>query len=171
VCGIFDRCAGTFERILVKDLEYKTPELLFDLVRPYLTEEMNVLDLGCGTGLGSQRYRPFAKRLIGVDASSKMLEKAAQKKYMTGWKSFTYFKAGDLNKNLISYIVSMSLYISGTWIRSSGPHLRIWFAEGSLRFQWKDWKTTPWTSASFPPVAMRTHGDIFKTAWGVMDCS
>jgi len=77
---IFDRCAGTFERILVKDLEYKTPELLFDLVRPYLSQEMNVLDLGCGTGLGSQLYRPFAKRLIGVDVSSKMLEKAAEKK-------------------------------------------------------------------------------------------
>lgn len=77
---IFDGCAGTFERILINDLEYKTPELLFDLVRPYLSEEMNVLDLGCGTGLGSQRYRPFAKRLTGVDVSSKMLEKAAEKK-------------------------------------------------------------------------------------------
>jgi predicted TPR repeat methyltransferase len=77
---IFDQCAGTFERILVKDLEYRTPELLFDLVRPYLTEEMNVLDLGCGTGLGAQLYRPFARHLIGVDVSSKMLEKAAEKK-------------------------------------------------------------------------------------------
>ena len=77
---IFDRCAGTFERILVKDLEYKTPELLFDRVRPHLTEEMNVLDLGCGTGLGAEYYRPFAKRLTGVDISSKMLEKAEEKK-------------------------------------------------------------------------------------------
>ncbi|MBW1675314.1 MAG: tetratricopeptide repeat protein [Deltaproteobacteria bacterium] len=85
---IFDGCAGTFERILVKSLEYKTPELLFDLVRPYLTEEMNVLDLGCGTGLGSQLYRPFAKRLIGVDVSSKMLEKAAEKKIYDRLKVF-----------------------------------------------------------------------------------
>jgi predicted TPR repeat methyltransferase len=77
---IFDRCAGTFERILVKDLEYKTPELLFELVYPYLTEEMNVLDLGCGTGLGAQLYRPFAKRLTGVDVSPKMLAKAKEKK-------------------------------------------------------------------------------------------
>ena len=77
---IFDRCAGTFEKILVKDLEYKTPELLFDLVHPYLTEAMNVLDLGCGTGLGAQLYRPFAKKLTGVDVSPKMLEKAAEKK-------------------------------------------------------------------------------------------
>ena len=79
VRNIFDRCAGSFEKILVKDLEYKTPELLFDLVRPYLTEQMNVLDLGCGTGLGAQLYRPFAKTLTGVDVSSKMLEKAAEK--------------------------------------------------------------------------------------------
>jgi predicted TPR repeat methyltransferase len=77
---IFDRCADTFERILVKDLEYKTPELLFGLVRPYLTEDMNVLDLGCGTGLGAQHYRPYAKNLLGVDVSSKMLNKAAEKK-------------------------------------------------------------------------------------------
>jgi len=76
---IFDQCAGTFEKILVKDLEYRTPELLFDSVCPYLTEEMNILDLGCGTGLGAQLYRPFAKRLTGVDVSSKMVKKAEEK--------------------------------------------------------------------------------------------
>jgi predicted TPR repeat methyltransferase len=85
---IFDQCAGTFERVLVKDLEYRTPELLFDLVRPYLTEEMNVLDLGCGTGLGAQLYRPFAKSLIGVDVSSRMLEKAAEKKIYNRLENF-----------------------------------------------------------------------------------
>ena len=31
---IFDQCAGTFEKILLEDLEYKTPELLFNLVIP-----------------------------------------------------------------------------------------------------------------------------------------
>jgi predicted TPR repeat methyltransferase len=77
---IFDRCAATFEKILVKDLEYRTPELLFELVRPHLTKEMNVLDLGCGTGLGAWLYRPFAKRLTGVDVSPGMLERAAEKK-------------------------------------------------------------------------------------------
>jgi predicted TPR repeat methyltransferase len=76
---IFDQCAGTFEKILVEELEYKTPEHLFKHVRPYLTEDMVVLDLGCGTGLGSQFYRPYAKLLIGVDVSSKMLQKASEK--------------------------------------------------------------------------------------------
>ena len=76
---IFDQCAGTFEKILVDDLKYKTPELLFNLVCPHLKQDLTVLDLGCGTGLGSQFYRPYAKLLIGVDVSSKMLQKASGK--------------------------------------------------------------------------------------------
>jgi predicted TPR repeat methyltransferase len=97
---IFDQCAGTFEKILVKDLEYKTPELLFDLVHPYLTEEMNVLDLGCGTGLGAQLYRPFAKRLTGVDVSSRMLERLQRRKFITCSRFLTYSRTGPFPKNL-----------------------------------------------------------------------
>lgn len=80
VRDIFDQCAENFETILVEKLAYKTPELLFNLVRPYLTEKMTILDLGCGTGLGAQLYQPFSKSLTGVDVSSKMLKKAYEKK-------------------------------------------------------------------------------------------
>ncbi|BBO66169.1 hypothetical protein DSCA_00990 [Desulfosarcina alkanivorans] len=76
---IFDQCAGTFEKILVTGLEYRTPELLFNLTRPRLKQNLAVLDLGCGTGLGSQFYRPYAKLLIGVDVSPRMLQKASEK--------------------------------------------------------------------------------------------
>ena len=79
VRNIFDQCAENFETILVEKLAYKTPELLFNIVRPYLTQKMTILDLGCGTGLGAQLYRPFAKSLTGVDVSSKMLNKAYEK--------------------------------------------------------------------------------------------
>ncbi|BBO89095.1 tetratricopeptide repeat protein [Desulfosarcina ovata] len=81
---IFDQCAGTFETILVNDLEYKTPELLFHLVSPHLKQDLTVLDLGCGTGLGSQFYRPYARFLVGVDVSSKMLQKASEKNIYDG---------------------------------------------------------------------------------------
>ena len=80
VRSIFDQCAENFETILVEKLDYKTPELLFNLVHPYLSDKMTILDLGCGTGLGAQLYRPFAKSLTGVDVSAKMLEKAFEKK-------------------------------------------------------------------------------------------
>lgn len=92
---IFDQCAGTFEKILVKDLEYQTPELLYNLVSPYLTDEMDILDLGCGTGLGAQLYRPFAKKLTGVDVSSKMVEKAEEKKIYDSLKVFDVLQDWD----------------------------------------------------------------------------
>ena len=88
VRSVFDQCAHDFETILVNELEYKTPELLFDLVRPHLTQGMNILDLGCGTGLGAQLYHPFARSLTGVDVSAKMLEKAAEKKIYSRLECF-----------------------------------------------------------------------------------
>jgi len=89
---IFDQCAGTFEKVLVQDLEYKTPELLFNLVYPHLGKELNILDLGCGTGLGAQLYRPFAHKMTGVDISPKMLEKAAEKKIYDTLEVFDMFQ-------------------------------------------------------------------------------
>jgi predicted TPR repeat methyltransferase len=79
VRNIFDQCADNFETLLVDGLDYKTPEYLFNLVRPYLTEKMAILDIGCGTGLGALSYKPFAESLTGVDISEKMLEKASEK--------------------------------------------------------------------------------------------
>lgn len=88
VRSIFNQCAHNFEALLVDELAYKTPEVLFHMVRPYLFENMEILDLGCGTGLGAVLYQPFAKSLTGVDVSEKMLEKAAEKKIYTSLEVF-----------------------------------------------------------------------------------
>ena len=123
---IFDRCAGTFERILVKDLEYRTPQLLFDLARPYLAEGMNVLDLGCGTGLGAQLYRPFAKRLTGVDVSSKMLAKAEEKKIYDRLEIFDILQDWDFPQKFhLIYSSDVFVYFGNldTIIRSASSCL------------------------------------------------
>jgi predicted TPR repeat methyltransferase len=39
-------------------------------------EKWDVLDLGCGTGLVGAHVAPRARRLVGVDVSSRMLQKA-----------------------------------------------------------------------------------------------
>ena len=88
VRSIFDQCAENFEAILVDKLAYKTPELLFNLVRPFLIRKMTILDLGCGTGLGARLYQPYANSLTGVDVSSKMLNKAYDKKLYTRLEVF-----------------------------------------------------------------------------------
>jgi predicted TPR repeat methyltransferase len=123
---IFDRCAGTFEKVLVKDLDYKTPDLLFHLVHPHLTQEMNILDLGCGTGLGAELYRPFAKRLTGVDVSPKMLEKAAEKNIYNRLEVFDILQDWTFPKKFdLIYSSDVFVYFGNldTIIRSASSYL------------------------------------------------
>jgi predicted TPR repeat methyltransferase len=75
----FDDFASTFDERLEK-LEYTTPKQLIDL----LGRQDKVaggfdraLDAGCGTGLCGHGMTRFAKSIVGVDLSGKMLEQAA----------------------------------------------------------------------------------------------
>jgi predicted TPR repeat methyltransferase len=78
---LFDDYAEKFDKHLVQRLEYKTPELLNQSVRNVLGDRKTglvILDLGCGTGLGGAQFRDIALRLVGVDLSPKMIQKAQQ---------------------------------------------------------------------------------------------
>lgn len=78
VTALFDRHAETFDQHLTGQLGYRVPQLLLDAVAPLLPPgaAMDVLDLGCGTGLCGPLLRPLAKTLVGIDLSPAMLEKA-----------------------------------------------------------------------------------------------
>jgi predicted TPR repeat methyltransferase len=62
-------------------LEYRAPRLVAEAIAARLQPEgsLAVLDAGCGTGLCGPLLRPFASRLIGVDLSSGMIEKARER--------------------------------------------------------------------------------------------
>ena len=83
---LFDRYADKFDQQLVGALEYRTPELLEQLLvsearsRSYALEALRILDFGCGTGLMGPRLRAFGRRLVGIDLSPGMLEKARARK-------------------------------------------------------------------------------------------
>ncbi len=126
VRSIFDRCAENFEDILVKKLAYKTPERLFDLVRPHLTGPLDILDIGCGTGLGAALYQPFAKSLTGVDLSSKMLEKAAEKKIYTRLEIFDILQKWSFDQKFdLIYSSDVFVYFGNldTIIQSASSYL------------------------------------------------
>lgn len=77
--NLFDGFAENFDKHLMQVLNYDVPEKLVTLATEYSTpsvEKWNVLDLGCGTGLIGSKIAPFARQLVGVDLSGKMLEKA-----------------------------------------------------------------------------------------------
>ena len=83
VAALFDRNADRFESLLRDSLEYRAPEILLAAFqRVSVNQELSqldILDLGCGTGLVGELFRPAARRLDGVDLSTKMLELAAAK--------------------------------------------------------------------------------------------
>jgi len=79
VAQAFDDIADDFDDRLVRRLGYQGPEQLAALMAPRIAAEgaLDVLDLGCGTGLCAAFLRPYARRLAGVDLSPGMLAKAA----------------------------------------------------------------------------------------------
>ncbi len=82
VSRLFDACAYGFDRQLVDALEYRAPQLLRAAVQRRLGGSQvswTVLDLGCGTGLCGPLFRKLAGRLIGVDLSPRMIEKARER--------------------------------------------------------------------------------------------
>jgi len=84
VQGLFDQYADAFDEHVVEELEYKTPTLLVDMmIRALVSTEragpLDILDLGCGTGLCGPLLRPLARMLVGVDLSPRMLAKARQR--------------------------------------------------------------------------------------------
>jgi predicted TPR repeat methyltransferase len=81
VRSLFDDYAARFDRSLMVDLAYAAPNLLRGIVGDRLDARASavVIDLGCGTGICGPLFRPLADRLVGVDLSPGMLERAAQR--------------------------------------------------------------------------------------------
>lgn len=77
----FDGFADNFDEKL-SDLGYQAPALVTALVQnqpEYQSGRAIVLDAGCGTGLCGPLLRSSAHRLVGIDLSSGMLEKARER--------------------------------------------------------------------------------------------
>jgi predicted TPR repeat methyltransferase len=75
---IFDEFAENFDRQLAA-LDYRAPALVAALVQDqaeFQSGRADVLDAGCGTGLCGPLLRSTARRLVGVDLSGQMLQRA-----------------------------------------------------------------------------------------------
>lgn len=80
VSNLFDRYADLFDEHLLGKLEYRAPELIADAIKARNPgSALDVLDLGCGTGLCGPLLRPIARTLAGVDLSPAMIDKARQR--------------------------------------------------------------------------------------------
>lgn len=82
VRSLFDQYAPRFDKALIKDLDYRGPQVLLKAVlgachaakRPAFFKR--AIDLGCGTGLAAREFAPNVDEFIGVDLSPGMIEQA-----------------------------------------------------------------------------------------------
>ena len=75
---LFDQFAADYDQRMIGQLGYGAPGILrglADMVMPGRAG-LDVLDLGCGTGLTGIVFRDLARRLDGIDLSPAMVEKA-----------------------------------------------------------------------------------------------
>lgn len=77
----FDSFADSFDSTLAR-LNYRAPQAVAEAVAralPAAVRRLDVLDLGCGTGLCGPLLEPWARTLVGCDLSTAMLMKAADR--------------------------------------------------------------------------------------------
>src|SRR6218665_2983197 len=76
---LFDELAESYDQHMVRSLKYQLPRQVADkIITRHPDKKINVLDLGCGTGLLGVCLGRLDGFLIGVDLSMKMLEQAAR---------------------------------------------------------------------------------------------
>ena len=81
VKNLFDDYAERFDDSLIKQLGYKLPFLIKELILkldPKRKIFEKVIDLGCGTGLTGKELRDISNNLTGIDISSNMVAKTRE---------------------------------------------------------------------------------------------
>jgi predicted TPR repeat methyltransferase len=76
---LFDQFSASYDERMLDNLGYQAHRILrrlADLVADTSGGSSAMLDLGCGTGLAGEVFKPIASRLDGVDLSPRMIEAA-----------------------------------------------------------------------------------------------
>jgi predicted TPR repeat methyltransferase len=109
VATLFDEVADSFDARLVGTLQYRIPERLHELVRQRAApaaKSLDVIDLGCGTGLCAPLIRGMARTLHGVDLSPRMVEKARERNL------YDSLEVGDIAATLQSRTAAWDLALA-----------------------------------------------------------
>jgi len=95
--SLFDNYAKRFDYHLTETLDYKVPQLLKNRLTKQMGNKLTfdmAIDLGCGTGLSGEAFRPICRQLVGIDLSPKMIEKAEKKQV------YDIVENGEINEYL-----------------------------------------------------------------------
>jgi len=113
----FDSFAASFDAKLAK-LQYRAPALvavMAEHVQLPPTRSLDVLDAGCGTGLCGPLFAPYARRLVGVDLSARMLAHARERRV------YDDLVKGELTAYLRESLASFDVIVSADTLVYFGP--------------------------------------------------
>ncbi len=111
--GLFDRYANRFDTHLVAALKYRVPQKISAAILELFPErKLNILDLGCGTGLLGAALGPINGFFVGVDLSKSMLEEATKHNVYTRLHHVNLLDALDAtDANEYEVIVAADVFI------------------------------------------------------------
>lgn len=75
---LYSRFSDFYEHNMCEQLQYQAPERISEILDEVLgqTNALDILELGCGTGLAAKYLKPFARYLHGIDLSPEMIVQA-----------------------------------------------------------------------------------------------
>ena len=112
VADLFDNNANNFEDSLLGELGYKFPIILKNkILKDKKTTLGSVLDLGCGTGLVGYELRNNCDRLIGIDLSKLMLQKAKLKNVYNNLYQYDIIEFLTENTLDFNYFIAADVFI------------------------------------------------------------
>ncbi|MGQ0742156.1 MAG: tetratricopeptide repeat protein [Alphaproteobacteria bacterium] len=105
---LFDQFSADYNRRMNQELNYRAPAILrelWDMIGGG-KRDLDILDLGCGTGLAGIAFNDVARAITGVDLSPRMIERAKA----TG--TYTKLSIADLENTLAANGLDFDLVLA-----------------------------------------------------------
>lgn len=134
---LFDGMAEVYDQHVVRGLRYQLPKIVGDkILARYPEKRLNVLDLGCGTGLLGVCLGRLDGFLIGVDCSTKMVEQAARHNVYDRFHTVNLLEALEATPaSLYEVIAALDVFIYAGDLTNAIPNAqRILQPAGDLYF-------------------------------------
>jgi len=101
----FTLLAADYDEMRVAE-DYQGPRLVYSALEQVPDiggkERIDILDLGCGTGLAAPLFHPYASRLVGLDVTHAMLDIAGLRTDDEGHELYSEYVEKDLRHYLLS---------------------------------------------------------------------
>jgi predicted TPR repeat methyltransferase len=177
---LFDQFSADYERKMLGELSYRAHLVLrglADLVG-ITARELDILDLGCGTGLAGEAFRDLARRLDGVDLSPRMIARARDRGI------YDSLAAEDVETALANAALSYDLILAADTLVYLGD-LRPLFTVASSRLKQGGFflftvEKKPGSGFELGPKRRYRHGEAYLReeaagagleVMGLLDCS